>query len=169
MEINKHLFCSQLNSSLIVAFLSGTVVSIWLFYLPPLSISVWLLILAGALFNYLILATFQSRYYFYEDRMVRIFIFRPFYRKTVFKYEQIFKIKFIRTYYPEFIVYRRKKQFFSYFNSFLFNKQNERIQIVGFLLSKNVKMEVRSDFEKKDKEIIDMVKKKYPNNIRYYV
>ena len=50
----------------------------------------------------------------------------------------------------------------------MFNKKAKRVEIVEFLLSKNVPIEVRTDFEKKDKEIIDLVKKKHPKNIRLY-
>lgn len=168
METNKYLFRSQLNNTIIQSFLFGTVFGMWLFHSPPFNFSVWLLILVGALFNYLIWAICLSRYYFYEDRIVRVFIFRPFYKKTAFKYEQIFKIKFTRVWYPEFIVFRKRKQFFPNFNNFLFCKHAQRVEIVAFLLSKNVFMEVRNGFENKDKEIIEMVKKKYPKNIRLY-
>lgn len=111
METNKYLFRSQLNDTIILAFLFATLFGIWGFHYPPLSIPVWLLILVGALFNYILLALFQSRYFFYEDRIVRVFIFRPFCRKTVFMYEQIFKVKFTRDRYPVFVVYRKNNQF----------------------------------------------------------
>jgi hypothetical protein len=45
-------------------------------------------------------------------------------------------------------------------------KHIKRVEIVKFLLSKNIEMEVRTNSEKEDKEIINMVKKKYPKNIR---
>jgi hypothetical protein len=148
-------------------------VSIWHFYLPPLSISVWLLILAGALFNYLILAASQSHYYFYDNQIVQVFALRLFYRRgKVLGYENI-KIIYIHTVgmggEPQFVIFRRQyKKFYigNLLNTFYFNTPSKRVQIVNFLLSKNVHLEVRSDFEKKDKEIIDLVKKKYPNNIR---
>jgi len=168
METNKHLFRSQLNNSIIVSFLVGTAIGIFGFHLPPFGIPVWLLFLFGILFNYLVFAFSLSRYYFYNDQFVRIFLLRPFLRKTYFKYEQIFKIKYTRIWYPEFIVFRKRKQFFPNFNNFLFNKHTKRVEIVEFLLSKNVKIEVRSPSEKKDKEIIDLVKKKYPKNIHLY-
>ena len=168
MKTNKYIFRSQLNYTLIDALLFGTAFGIWGFHLPPLDIPVWLLIFVGILFNYLIWAIYLTRYFFYEDRIVKVFVFRPFYRETVFEYEQIFKIKFTRVWYPEFIVFRKRKQFFPNFNNFLFRKHTQRVQIVEFLLSKNVFMEVPTDFDKKDKEIIDMVKKKYPKNIRIY-
>ena len=172
METNQYLFRSQFEKSLIVAFLLGTAFSIWCFHLPPFYIPVWLLILIGVLFNYLLLAIFQSRYYFYEDHVVRIFVFSPFFRKTVFRYEQLYKIKYkhlgAKGEYPKFIVYQKKKQYLKYFNNFVFNKHVGRVEIVEFLLSKNVTIEVRTDFEKMDMEIIDMVKKKYPRNIRLH-
>jgi len=172
METNKYLFRSQFEISRVVALILTTVFSIWLCHIPPLGVPVWLLVLIGLLFIYFMLAIFQSRYYFYDNKIVKIFIFRPFCRKTVLLYEQLFKIKYkhigTKGEYPKFIVFQKKKQYYKWFNNFIFNKHSKRVEIVEFLLSKNVTMEVRSDFEKKDKEIIDMVKKKYPKNIRLY-
>jgi hypothetical protein len=165
---NKYLFKSKYKISRIII---PTLASMWFWesmYFDLQYFSIWIFSLSEILFFYLLLAIYQSRYYFYDDQIIRIFTFRPFFRKAAFKYEQIFKIKYIHIPYfgtRKFIVFRNKRQYFQTFNSFSFNKQDERIQIVDFLLSKNVKIEVRSDFEKKDKEIIDMVKKKYPNNI----
>jgi len=172
METEKYLFRSQFEFSWIVALILTSVFSIWLCHHSLFDIPLWLLILVGISFNYILLAIFQSRYYFYNDKIVRVFIIRPFCRKSVFAYEQLYKVKFkhigTKGEYPKFIVYQKKKQYLKFFNNFVFNKHAQRIQIVEFLLSKNVFMEVRTDFEKKDKEIIDLVKKKYPQNIRLY-
>ena len=169
MGTDKYLFRSQFELSGNLALVFATVFSIWLCHHSMIKIHLWALILVGILLNYILLAIFQSRYYFYDNKIEKIFIFRPFCRKTVFVYEQLYKVKFkhigTKGEYPKFIVYLKKKQYYKYFNNFIFNKHSKRVEIVEFLLSKNVKMEVRTDFEKKDKEIIDMVKKKYPQNI----
>ena len=171
MGKDKLLFRSQFDNGQIVALLLCTVVFIIFHYMDKtLNTPLGLFILIGTLFNYLLLAIFQSRYYFYEDRMERVFVFRPFLRRKVFMYEQLNKIRYNDGIgYGEcikFIVFIKKKQYFKYFNRFIFSKQNKRVEIVEFLLSKNITMEVRTNSEKRDKEIIDMVKKKYPQNIR---
>ena len=170
---NNYLYRSQFRD-IIRIFPFATVFSLLLYYhqLIKLGNSGWLLILIVALVNYLMLV-FQSRYYFYDDYVVRIFVFRPFFRRTVFKYNQISKIRFIHV--PAygtklFEIYQKKMQFFT-FKGFKFKKHADRVQIVKFLLSKNVQIELRTDYAEKDKEIIDMVKrkyppKKYPKNIR---
>ena len=169
METNKCLFRSQFECSKIVITFLITAWLLFSLYVYQRNTPIGLLLLIGILFTYSLLAIYQSRYYFYDHQFIRVFTFRPFFRKKIYKYEQIYKIKYLHIPYygtRKFIVYRNKKQYFQTFNSFVFNRHVKRVEIVDFLLSKNVTMEVRSDFEKKDKEIIDMVKKKYPKNIR---
>ena len=170
MEEEKYLFRSKFNDIFIVLFLATSIV-MWVSYMefPLDGIHFWLFILKGALPNYLMLALFQSHYYFYDEGMVRIFTFRPFFRKKVFMYDKIYKIRYQngggKGEYPRFIVFQKKKQYYKFFNGFLFNKRG-RVQIVEFLLSKNIQMEVISHNVKEDREIINMIKKKYPKNIR---
>ena len=174
MGTNNFLFRSQFDISGIVPPILATVFLIWLFHFPPFCISVWLLILIGVLFNYLILAIFRSRYYFYDNHIVRIFPFRLVFRKKVFRYEGS-KMIYIHAVgmggNPQFVLFRRRYRKYNlknFTNTFYFNKHDGRVEIIEFLLSKNVILEVRTDFDKKDKGIIDMVKKKYPKNIRLY-
>ena len=163
-NIQSYLYRSQFKD-IIKVFPFATMFSLLLYYhqLVRSGNPGWLLILIVVLLNYLMLV-FQSRYYFYEDRIVRIFVFRPFCRKTVFRYEQISKIRFVHV--PVygtklFEIYQKKMQFFT-FKSFMFKKHTDRVNVVEFLLSKNIQIELRTDYAEKDKEIIDMVKKKYP-------
>ena len=169
MKTNKYIYHSQFNNGTIIGFPFTTVFMIWLFYKGQIGVNIWLLCLIATLFNYLIFA-FQSRWYFYDDHIVRIFVFRPFFRKRVFKYEQLYKIRYVhdgnRDCPARFIVFQKKKRHFKDFNRFVFNKRAGRFQIIEFLLSKNVKIEVTTHFENMDKSIIDIVKKKYPKNIR---
>ena len=166
MKKKGYLYRSQLNIYLVYPFLLSTAIFIWRFYL--LGIPVWLLLLIGVLFQYLLLAFFQCYYCFYDNCVVKMFLFRPFYRKKTLEYDQFYKIRIEHAWNPIFIVYQNKKQYFKCFNNFVFNKHAGRIQIIEFLLSKNVQMEVRTGSEKIDKEIIDLVKKKYPKNIHLY-
>jgi hypothetical protein len=163
METNNYLFRSQFNKGWIVIPII-TILGIWLFHLT-LNISLWKLILIGILFDYLFSTIFQKRYYFYNNQIVRIFIFRPFYRKKVFRYEDI-KLRYIhgrhRAGEPQFVIffylYRTICLLKNIFNTFYFHKHSERVNIVYFLLSKNVPIELWTGFEEEDKEIIDMVK-----------
>jgi hypothetical protein len=170
MEENKYI--SNINSTGHVAICLSSLGFIYVFYIIYRPISFLVLILLVFLIAYMLLAIYQSLYYFYDDKIVRIFSFRPFLRKTIFEYEKIYKIKYhhigSKGSYPKFIIYLGKRQYFKYFKTFVFKKHVQRVEIVEFLLSKNVEIEVRTDFEKKDKEIIDLVKEKYPKNIRLY-
>jgi hypothetical protein len=169
MKTDKYIYRSHFNNGTLFSFPFATVCMIWLIYYREENIRLWLLLLIGVLLNYLIFAVFISRWYFYDDRMVRIFVFRPFFREKVYIYEQLNKIKYHnagRDGGPWFIVFRKKKQYFMEFNSFRFNKRAARTQITESLLSKNIKLEVRTDHEETDKDIIDLVKRKYPRNIR---
>lgn len=160
METSNYLFRSQFDNALIFALSLGGVL---LLFFMLLGASIWLFIMV--LFVYLIFAIFQRRYYFYEHQIVRIFIFRPFCRKKIFRYENI-KIKYINGNHkngqPQFVIFSKQYRIRlkNLVNTFYFHKHIERVKIVEFLLSKNVPIEVRTDFEKRDKEIIDMVKRK---------
>ena len=110
MKTKDYLYRSQLNDNLVYPFLCSTAGFIWFYHLPPLCIPVWLLVIIGVLFHYLLLAFFQSHYYFYDDHIVRVFTFRPFCRKTAYRYEQIFKVEFNHGWYPIFFVYQKKRK-----------------------------------------------------------
>ena len=174
MKNNEYLFCSQFEYFTIVIPILAVFWVLCLVYFDEAHLlSVWLFFLIPIMFSYLLFAIYYKRFYFYNNQIIRVFIFRPFYRKTVFKYEQFFKVKYIHVgggigEYPRFIIYRKKRQYFHVFNTFTFDKHVKRVEMVEFLLSKNVVMEVRSTFPKKEREIIDLVKKKYPKNIRNY-
>jgi len=79
-------------------------------------------------------------------------------------------IKFInvggRSQFPRFIIHRKENKFFkSFFHAFYFKKRSKRVEVIKFLLSKNVVMDISISIPKKNKEIIEMVKEKYPNNV----
>jgi hypothetical protein len=112
MEKDKYLFRSQIDIGRIAVFFLNIGLFICYFYFPPFCLPVWLLIILGMFFNYLFLAIFQYCYYFYDDRMVRVFIFRSFFRKRIFMYEQLTKIRYDNAPgygdYTKFIVFRKK-------------------------------------------------------------
>jgi hypothetical protein len=171
---NNYLYKSELYISGIILLPILTLFGILQFGFLGLSInnpvlSFKNLIITGIIVDYLILAVFFYHFYFYEDRVERIFVFRPFFRRKTFLYKQICKIKYLdvggRGEHPEFLIYLNGRRF-SLFKAFIFRKKTNKIKITEFLMSKNIVMQVYTIFIKSNKEIIDLVKAKYPDNVR---
>jgi hypothetical protein len=102
--------------------------------------------------------------------MVRVFLFNPFSREKIIKYEQISIILFIdlavRGEFPRLVVSLKEHNIKkSRFNIIYFVKRSKRVEITKFLLSKNVEMETCTSYPKRNKKIIDLVKAKYPKNV----
>jgi len=171
MKIKYHIFKSQYYSLNFFLCNSGAAIIIFLCHFGPYPIekNILLLYITWFLFNYIFLFFFYYIFYFYEYKIVRVFIFRPFFREKVIFYDYIYKIKFkniiAKGEFPRFIIYKNEKKSLPLFNTIYLRKKSNRVKIIKFLINKNVTLEVRTEYKKKDKEIIDLVRAKYPENV----
>ena len=174
MKKNNYLFKSKYYLTNYILYNCAAVLFVFLFPFVHQEIYfIWSCFLIWFLINFIFLFFFYYIFYFYEGKIVRKFAFNPFFKQKEIFYDQLYKVQFINIggmgEYPRFKVYRKNFKFFKcVFHTFYFRKRAMRIEIVKFLLSKNVNIEVVIHIIKENKEIIDFVKAKYPNNIHMF-
>ena len=171
MNNSDYIFKSQFPIKNIFAFNTAAVYVIFLYYIYSDYYAVKILTILTPFLNYILLSLLYYIFYFYEDRVVRVFVFRPFRREKVFYYEQFISVTFQHIGYQAYADWAKfnislkphKRRFFL---TFTIRKRAKRVEITKFLLSKGIEMCVLSSFRKRDQEIINLVWAKYPKNVR---
>ena len=140
MKNNKYLFKSQFYLFPFILCNCGAALFIFFCKFEPFYFGVYLFL--WILSNFIFLFFFYYIFYFYEDKIVRKFVFNPFFKQKEIYYEQLYKVQFINTggikANRRFKVYRKNFMFFKcVFHTFYFRKSAMRIEIVKFLLSKS--------------------------------
>ena len=111
-------------------------------------------------FCYLIWYVFINIYYFHEDRVEIVYLFRVFNRKKIVLYSDITEVRYINGggwAQPIVVFVYKGKSFKKIFwpsNSFTHRRFKRRKEILLFLHSKGIPMIIKTVFEK-DKEIYD--------------
>lgn len=111
-------------------------------------------------FCYFIWCMFINMYYFHEDRVEIVYLFRYFNRKKIVLYSDITEVRYVNGggwAQPIVVfVYKGKsfKKIFWPFNSFTHRRFKRRKEILLFLHSKGIPIIIKTVFEK-DKEIFD--------------
>ena len=111
-------------------------------------------------FCYLIWSVFINIYYFYDDRVEIVYLFRVFNRKKKVLYSDITEVRYVNGSgwaQPIVVFVYKGKSFKKVFwpsNSFTHRRFKRRKEILLFLHSKVIPMIIKAVFEK-DKEIFD--------------
>jgi len=114
----------------------------------------YLIVVVTPILTYIALALWVNRYYFYEDKIKIVYIFRFKIREMDIPYSKIKQIRYIHTEgakQPMIVLIYESKTFSKLFkpsNSFTHRFFKKRKEILKFLAGKGIPVEINSVFEK---------------------